>query len=570
MGMAIKKIIFLLWALLVLATPLSVINPVFAADGPNVLSNASAEVATNGQPTGWNQGGWGNNARSFTYADGGHTGNKSLQVTINSYTDGDAKWYVNPVSVNPNTTYTYTDYYKSNVTTEVIIEFQDAAGNYSYKSVATPAVASSWAQTSGTFTTPANVKSVAIFHVIAKVGTLQLDDVSLNTAAVIPPVTPPAGANLVPNSSLETANGAVPTDWQASGWGTNDRRFTYLNSGRTGSKSAQVAMTARTDGDAAWVFAPQAVTAGKQYTFSDYYKSNVATEIDAKVTLANGTTQFVYLGTAVASQDWLRFERTFTAPANAASITVIHLLYQAGSLTTDDYSLSEYSIAGFNRALVSLTFDDSWRSTYTNALPILKKYGLTSTQYMLSGNTADPDYMSKAQMKAFAAAGHEIASHTVSHADLTTLTASQLTTELSRSKSNLQSWTGATVQDFASPYGAYNATVLSAIKKYYSSHRGVEAGYNGKSNLDIYDIKVQNIVDNTTATDVAAWVAQAQKDKTWLVLVYHQVNDASAAAGEYTTPVATFDAQMKAVKNSGVTVRTVQQSLSEIRPQLSK
>jgi hypothetical protein len=131
----------------------------------------------------------------------------------------------------------------------------------------------------------------------------------------------------------------------------------------------------------------------------------------------------------------------------------------------------------------------------------------------------------------------------------------------------LQTWTGATVKNFATPYGAYNSTVLTGIKKYYSSHRGVEAGYNSKNDFDVYDIKVQNIVNTTTAADVAAWVAQAQHDKTWLVLVYHQVSS-DPAAGEYNTPPATFDAQMKAVKNSGVVVKTVQQSLTELLPQL--
>jgi len=568
--MAIKKLFFLFLTFVILVTPLSGVDRVSAETGPNLLANGSAENATNGQPADWNQGGWGNNTRTFSYVDGGHSGSKSLQVTVSSYADGDAKWYANPVTVAPNTAYTYTDYYKSTSPTEVIVQFQDTAGAYVYRSLASPTAANDWAQTMSSFTTPANVKNVTIFHVIAGTGTLQLDDVALNTATVAPPVAPPAGTNLVPNNSLETANGAVPADWQAGGWGTNDRKFAYLGTGHAGNRSVEVVMTARTDGDASWAFASQPVTSGKQYTFSDYYKSNVATEVDAKVTLTDGTTQFVYLGTAVASSDWLRFERTFTAPANAARITVTHLLYQAGSLTTDDYNLGEYTIAGFSRALVSLTFDDSWRSIYANALPIMKKYGLASTQYLLSGNTDDPDYMTKAQMKAFATAGHEIASHTVSHPDLTTLTASQLTTELSRSKTNLQTWTGATVQNFASPYGAYNSTVLNAIKKYYGSHRGVEVGYNAKNNLDVYDIKVQNIVDSTAVADVAAWVAQAQKDKTWLVLVYHQISDASAAAGEYTTPVAVFDAQMKAVKSSGVAVKTVQQSLSEIRPQLSK
>ncbi len=58
-------------------------------------------------------------------------------------------------------------------------------------------------------------------------------------------------------------------------------------------------------------------------------------------------------------------------------------------------------------------------SQYTNAFPIMKKYGFTGVLYTVvlyigqhSGVAADPDYLTIDQLKEMAAAGWEIGSHT--------------------------------------------------------------------------------------------------------------------------------------------------------------
>jgi peptidoglycan/xylan/chitin deacetylase (PgdA/CDA1 family) len=243
------------------------------------------------------------------------------------------------------------------------------------------------------------------------------------------------------------------------------------------------------------------------------------------------------------------------------------MIQSVGWVITDDYSLSPYTPVGFDKARVSLTFDDAWASIYQNALPVLDKYGFKSTQYLLTGNTADPEYMTSAMMKALGDDGQEIASHTVDHQDLTTLTSAQQQTELSSSKTSLQTWTGKTVTDFASPYGSLDQNALTNVKKYYSSHRGVVAGFNSKNYFNVWDIKVQDIQTNTTLAQVQAWIAQAQATNTWLVLVYHQVSS-TANIGDYNTTPADLDAQLNAIKTSGISVETVAQALAELKPQL--
>lgn len=581
MKMALKKIALSLTALAMVASPLAVVQRAFAAAGPNLLSNASVETTdSNNLPTDWFKGGWGTNSAALSVSSDAHTGSKSITVNMTNYTDGDAKWYAKPVALVGGKQYTYSDYYKSTLGTAVIVQFKSQSGTYSYADIVYPTASPDWKQTSAAFTAPTDVAEATVFHIIAGTGTLTIDDMYLGLTddgtttppttptTPTPPTTPTTGTNVVANPSFETTNGATPANWSTSNWGGHNATFTYETTGHTGTRSVSANVTNYTSGVSMWTPAAAPVTGGKLYQISDYYKSTLDTEVDMMITMKDGTNAYFYLGTATASTDWKKFSGQFTMPANAASATIQHMVMGNGTLTIDDVAIEDYAPAGFNRGIVTLTFDDGWKSIYTNALPLMKKYGLTSTQYIITGVVGtDSAYMTKTQVRAFQAAGHEITSHTVTHPHLPQLTASQLTAELKNSQASLKSWFGVTAADFATPYGEYNANVLTQIKKYYASHRGVEEGYNSKDNFDIYDIKVQNVEITTTPAEVAAWVAQAQKDKTWLVLVYHNVDNSGDAYG--VTP-ANLDTELSNIKKSGVSVQTMAQAIKEVTPQLSK
>lgn len=385
-------------------------------------------------------------------------------------------------------------------------------------------------------------------------------------------VTPPASGNLIANPSVETAVNNLPTSWLSDSWGTNTHAFTYENTGQDGTHSVKTNVTAYTNGDAKWYFTPVNVTPGKNYSYTEWYKSNIVSEVDAMVTMTDGSVQYFYLGAPGASAtNWTKLNYQFTAPAGAATVTIFHVVAAKGYVQSDNFSFSEYVPAQLNRGLVSLTFDDGWRDIYTNGFPLLQKYGLKSTQYLNSTPVIDgyPDYMTYQMVKDWKANGHELAWHTRTHADITTLTATQLNTELTIPAAFLTN-TGTTLADFknfASPYGAYNATSINAVMQKYRSHRSTDVGYNSKDNFDIKNIKVQNIESTTTPADVQAWVNQAAATKTWLVIVYHEVSTTPEDA-QYSVTPANLDAELNIVKQSGLTVKTVDQALDEVTGQL--
>jgi peptidoglycan/xylan/chitin deacetylase (PgdA/CDA1 family) len=109
---------------------------------------------------------------------------------------------------------------------------------------------------------------------------------------------------------------------------------------------------------------------------------------------------------------------------------------------------------------VMLTFDDGVINQYTNAYPILKKYGLTGVFYIISQRSA----INQAQTKEMSDNGMDIGSHSAHHPDLMKVSdPSQLSAEIISSKYALQNATGKPVYSFAYPGCGYNSTTLSYV-----------------------------------------------------------------------------------------------------------
>lgn len=532
-------------------------------DTENLLLNPSFATSNGVLPANWSNNKWGTNTTTFTYETTGRTDGRSATVNTTAYTSGDAKWFHDPVTVTPSKNYLYRDYYKSTATTRIVAAYQDAAGNYTYQDLVSVPAATAWTQVSASFTTPANATKVTIYHLIDQVGKLTIDDTEL----VVAPQTPPS-TTIPANASVESG-AATPTDWQSSSWGNNSANFQYVSGdAHEGTKSVKVTISNYVDGDAKWFFTPtSSIQAGKEYRFTNWYKGTVAPHVVALYILPGGVEQYVGLPSplTVSSTTWTRYSDTFSVPTNATAVSIFMYVSSNGWIQTDDYSITNYTPNGFSRPLVSLTFDDGHEDNVTSVLPVLNQYGYKSTQCYATSFIEGQSQAVINGVLAFKNAGHEICSHTVTHPFLTSLNATALDYELSHAKAYLESLIGEPVVNFASPYGDYNATVNAAIGTYYQSHRTVDEGFNSKDNYDLYRLRVQNILDTTTAAQVQAWVDQAIADKTWLILVYHRV---ATNPGPYDTTPALFNQQLQAIQQSGIAVVTMQQGIVETRAQL--
>jgi len=236
--------------------------------------------------------------------------------------------------------------------------------------------------------------------------------------------------------------------------------------------------------------------------------------------------------------------------ARIASATIMTLI--AGAIT---FGVPMNAYAAVTNpaptAKVSFTFDDGLASTFTQAQPTLAKYGLTGTDYVITGcvgmttapNTCrantDTPYMTWAQIQALQNTdGWEIGSHTVDHDCLAssaaqdpddcqtnTLTTAQVDAELANSKSSLAA-NGITATDIAPPYGDYNNNVLAEIAKYYGTMRQFKNAANNANVWPYSEYFLQNFpVQETTNTvaSVETAINNAITNKQWLILTFHDI-----------------------------------------------
>lgn len=227
----------------------------------------------------------------------------------------------------------------------------------------------------------------------------------------------------------------------------------------------------------------------------------------------------------------------------------------------------------FQEPLITVTFDDGFESIYNAAMPLLQKYGIHTTQYILGGTESNSAYVSWKQIAQMQKAGHEIACHTMTHPDLTTLDPGMLNYQLSQCKQELSQRFGP-IDDFASPYGAENSTTLAAISKYFDSQRNTngdpsngvtDADVNTAANFDRFDIIGVTVRHDTTVQQLQALVDYAKQHNGWVVLTYHQADQDTSSP--YEVDSSNLDHQLAYLSSTNVRIVTISEALSAVRLQ---
>jgi len=385
-----------------------------------------------------------------------------------------------------------------------------------------------------------------------------------DTALTIQRSVTTSGANLMPNPGVETLSGSSPANWNNNHTGNNNASFTQVL-GHNSDRALRIDITDFKDGTADWFTGLTNVQPNGYYQFSDYYRSNVPTHVTLQLKDDQGNQRYYSLGTIPASTSWTQYTARFAVPGNVHQAMLSHALDRAGALETDDYSLQAATPSvQFKRPLVSVTFDDGWESIHANALPIMKQYGVISTQYIVTGILGTKGYETASEVYDFRNAGDEIASHTLTHPDLTKQNDKQLKTELTVPHNAISKCYNLAT-DFAAPYGAYDVHTTTAIKGLYQTARSTDTGLNTADHFNPYELKVVNMSVNTTPEQLQGWLDAAKANHAWLILVYHQVDTSGAPFSRNNVD---FTHDMQKVVASGIPVKTVHDAYGELQPQL--
>ena len=148
------------------------------------------------------------------------------------------------------------------------------------------------------------------------------------------------------------------------------------------------------------------------------------------------------------------------------------LLYHQISFLPNLFAQSA-DTSGVKDKIVIINFDDGRKSQYTQAKPILDKYGFKATFYAVCNYLDNKKgYMSWKDIETLYKEGHDIGSHGMNHAHLQQLSKKGESFEIARSKKCFEDH-GINATSFAYPFneGSSDKNVINMVAKYYDLAR---------------------------------------------------------------------------------------------------
>jgi len=115
---------------------------------------------------------------------------------------------------------------------------------------------------------------------------------------------------------------------------------------------------------------------------------------------------------------------------------------------------------------IVLTFDDGYRDHYTNAFPLLQKYGYVGTFFLVTRpiDDGDPNYLTWEMVAEMHRAGMSMQPHGYRHLDLKGKPTDFLVYEIMSAKEAIEARTGEITRFFCYPSGSYDRQTIRVLK----------------------------------------------------------------------------------------------------------
>jgi peptidoglycan/xylan/chitin deacetylase (PgdA/CDA1 family) len=248
-----------------------------------------------------------------------------------------------------------------------------------------------------------------------------------------------------------------------------------------------------------------------------------------------------------------------------------------GNISSSIYGSAEPQKNNINQQkVVILTFDDGYKSQYSNAKPILDKYGFKATFSIVCNYVGSGDNrMTWKEIKSLQQEGHNIASHTMNHYDLSKLPPQEVEYEVAQSKQCLLDQ-GINPKSFAYPFngGSDDPSVISTVANYYDLARTATDPLaflscdSSDCTANRYSImgwshdseKKNNAYNDQQMLERFVQVVNSQNEynangvNVVPILIWHKIDNSNK---EYSTSIDLFEAEVKYLYDNGFIVLTM-------------
>jgi peptidoglycan/xylan/chitin deacetylase (PgdA/CDA1 family) len=162
---------------------------------------------------------------------------------------------------------------------------------------------------------------------------------------------------------------------------------------------------------------------------------------------------------------------------------------------------------------IVVSFDNGYQSQYTRALPVLRRLGWVGDENIqLTGLPPSQGGLGDDEIRGLVAAGWELDTQGISHADLIALDSQQLHEQVASSRATIQRRFHVPVNWFCYPSGHYDATVIAAVKAAgYKGSTTVVPGWAAPSE-DPYRLHRLRVLGRTSPAALLALIAATRDD----------------------------------------------------------
>jgi peptidoglycan/xylan/chitin deacetylase (PgdA/CDA1 family) len=198
---------------------------------------------------------------------------------------------------------------------------------------------------------------------------------------------------------------------------------------------------------------------------------------------------------------------------------------QMRSLVERGIPVSPLEEVAAGKPAVALTFDDGYANFAESALPVLEKFSLPATVFVVSGRCGEwSDWhglpgiphlrlMDWAALCSLPGRLVSLGSHTVTHPDLTHLDPTRVRAELVESRNEIEQRSGRPAPSLAYPYGSVNEPVRTAARSSYGLAVGTKLQYASAAadsmaipRIDSYYLRRQSVFEKVTGANADVYL----------------------------------------------------------------
>lgn len=250
---------------------------------------------------------------------------------------------------------------------------------------------------------------------------------------------------------------------------------------------------------------------------------------------------------------------------NIYILVLITLLIQGCDITSPSIDEVDDII---DKPTITITFDDGTKTQSETAHPILRKYDLTATTYVVTDLIGTSSYYSNNnEIQGLINSDWEIGTHTLRHDDMTQLSMDSVIINLEEPKEYLIENFGITPQSYTSPFGLFNNEIINEVEPRYTTHVNAYSEMGGINNvrlLNPMNIHRLDINQGVSSHEVCQTISQLSEND-WFVLLFHNIR--TPEVGYWDNSIEKFERIIKCIGESDVDVRNITQMYELIKEQ---